>query len=259
MTNVVQLELLQFSLIYLLLFIILAIMKISKIDKTKLLLLASVKMTLQLMITGYILQYIFSSDNFWWIFLFLIATASFAVHRVISTNDFLNKKFKIIIGCCLSGFALLILLFFVSIVVGESVFNPRYMIPISGMLFGNAMTGLGLALRSFSQEIKAQKSKLYTLLNLGVEPSVILRPLVNNALDTALLPTLNSMLGMGIVSLPGMMTGQILSGTSPTIAILYQIAIMIAICTTVCLVVFSSLNLGYKTLYNEKKQFVFWE
>jgi len=83
-----------------------------------------------------------------------------------------------------------------------------------------------------------------------------LRPMVNRALEAALLPTLNSMLGMGIIFLPGMMTGQILSGTLPLTAILYQIAIMIAICTSVCLTVFFTLNLGYKTLYNERNQYI---
>jgi putative ABC transport system permease protein len=59
---------------------------------------------------------------------------------------------------------------------------------------------------------------------------------------------------MGIVALPGMMTGQILSGTLPTTAILYQIAIMIAICTVVCLSSFGALYFGHKTLYNERNQ-----
>ena len=73
-------------------------------------------------------------------------------------------------------------------------------------------------------------------------------------LETALLPTLNSMVGMGIVSLPGMMTGQILSGTMPTTAILYQIAVMIAICTVVTAASFGSLFLGLRTLYDPKNQ-----
>ncbi|WP_434297397.1 ABC transporter permease [Clostridium sporogenes] len=95
-----------------------------------------------------------------------------------------------------------------------------------------------------------------TLINLGIEPKDILRPFINNSLETALIPTLNSMLGMGIIFLPGMMTGQILSGTLPITAIMYQIAIMIAICTSVCATVFLSLNLGYKSLYNNRKQFL---
>jgi putative ABC transport system permease protein len=96
-----------------------------------------------------------------------------------------------------------------------------------------------------------------TLLNLGVKPRKILLPFSQNALETALLPTLNNMVGMGIISLPGMMTGQILSGTPPTTAILYQIAIMIAIATVVCLATFSALNLGIRTLYNDRNQIDF--
>ncbi|MCX7615761.1 MAG: ABC transporter permease, partial [Clostridiales bacterium] len=121
-------------------------------------------------------------------------------------------------------------------------------------VMGNAMTGTALGIKTFRESFSGQKSKMEALLNIGVNPSKILLPFVNQALETALVPTLNSMLGMGIVALPGMMTGQILSGTLPKTAILYQIAIMIAICTAVCLSVFGSLYLGYKTLYNKKKQ-----
>jgi len=118
------------------------------------------------------------------------------------------------------------------------------------------MTGVNIAIKTFMDAIDKEKSKINTLLNLGVEPKDILKPFANNALETALIPTLNSMLGMGIIFLPGMMTGQILSGTLPTTAIMYQIAIMIAICTSVCITVFLSLNLGYKSLYNNRKQFL---
>jgi len=120
---------------------------------------------------------------------------------------------------------------------------------------GNAMTGVNLALANFTENLKTRKQKMDALLNLGVHPRDILKPMAAGALETALIPTINSMLGMGIIFLPGMMTGQILSGTVPTTAILYQIAIMIAICTSVSLSVFCALTLGYRTLYNSKNQF----
>ena len=157
----------------------------------------------------------------------------------------------------MSGAGTLGVLFFVQIVVGTNFFIPQYTIPLSGMIFGNAMTGLTLALRTFSQDLKAQRNRIESLLYVGVSPQKILLPFVNNALETALLPTLNSMMGMGIISLPGMMTGQILSGTLPMTAILYQIAIMIAILTVVCLSVFSALYFGYHTLYNKQNQITF--
>ena len=125
------------------------------------------------------------------------------------------------------------------------------------MIIGNAMTGVKLGLKTFNESIKAQKNKINTLLNIGVTPQRIIIPFVNQSIETALVPTLNSMLGMGIISLPGMMTGQILSGTIPTTAILYQIAIIIAICTVTCLAVFCSLYFGSRTLYNKREQIVF--
>jgi len=179
---------------------------------------------------------------------------AFSVHRVLSKNKNINKQFKIAIFLSLAGSGLVILAFFVLAVVGESFFNPQYTIPLAGMIIGNSMTGVSLGMKTFTQDLQNQRNKVDSLLNLGVTPKKILIPFVNNALETALLPTMNNMLGMGIISLPGMMTGQILSGTKPTTAIMYQIAIMIAICTSVCLTVFCSLNFGYRTLYNKRNQ-----
>ena len=107
---------------------------------------------------------------------------------------------------------------------------------------------------TFRESLQGQKARVEALLGFGASPKAILQPLAKQALETALLPTLNSMVGMGIVSLPGMMTGQILSGTLPTTAILYQIAVMIAICTVVTAASFGSLFLGLRTLYDPKNQ-----
>ncbi len=256
MEGATTLSIAQFSLIYLLLLIVLFIMKRSKIDKTKLLIIASVRMTVQLVLIGFILQYIFANPNPLITTLFLAVMLSFSIHRVFSTRKDLNKKFKVIIAISLSISGLAVLMYFVGVVVGKNIFNPQYTIPLAGMIIGNAMTGLTIGLKTFMESIKLQRRKIDTLTNLGVSPKNILKPFVNNALEASLLPTLNSMLGMGIIFLPGMMTGQILAGTLPTTAIMYQIAIYIAICTSVCLSVFCSLNFGYRTLYNEKNQFI---
>ena len=122
---------------------------------------------------------------------------------------------------------------------------------------GNALTGVSLGLKSFWNGLEGQRARVEALLNIGATPEKVLFPFVCQALETALVPTLNSMLGMGIVVLPGMMTGQILSGTAPTTAILYQITIMVAICACVCLCCFCSLYFGYRTLWNAQKQVAF--
>ena len=254
MGDVASLGILQFGLVYLLLILILAVMKKSKMNQAKLLLLASMRMTVQLMLAGFILTYIFQNPYPVYTVLYFICMVAFAIHRVLSKNPQLNPKFQWAIGCSLAGSGVAIILFFILAVTRQSIFNPQYVIPISGMIIGNAMTGVNLGVKTFRETLDSEHNRIETLLNFGVTPQKILLPMVNQSLETALLPTMNSMLGMGIVSLPGMMTGQILSGTLPTTAILYQIAIMIAICTVVCLSVFGSLYFGYRTLYNKRNQ-----
>lgn len=257
MNDIVELSILQFSLIYLLLIIVLVIMKKSKIEHTKLLLVSTARMTVQLVLAGLVLTYIFENPHPIFVILYLAAMIIFSIHRVLSNHKELNKGFKLSIGLALAFSGIFILGYFVIVVVGENFFNPQYTIPLAGMIIGNAMTGVTLGLKSFEENLKSQRSRIEALLNLGVTPKEILLPFANNALETALLPTLNRMLGMGIISLPGMMTGQILSGTAPTTAILYQIAIMVAITVAVCLTVFLALNFGYKTLYNKRNQMTF--
>ena len=232
-------------------------MKKSKIEQTKLLLISTARMTVQLVLAGLILTYIFERPHPIFVILYLAAMIIFSIHRVLSNHKELNKGFKLSIGLALTFSGIFILAYFVIVIVGENFFNPQYTIPLAGMIIGNAMTGVTLGLKTFEENLKSQRSRIEALLNLGVTPKEILLPFANNALETALLPTLNRMLGMGIISLPGMMTGQILSGTSPTTAILYQIAIMVAITVAVCLTVFLALNFGYKTLYNKRNQMMF--
>ncbi|MEG2720615.1 MAG: ABC transporter permease, partial [Oscillospiraceae bacterium] len=118
MKEIVKLELWQFLLVYLLLIIVLAIMKKCKIKQTKLLLVASLRMTVQLVLAGLILTYIFENPHPAFTILYLIAMTVFAVHRVLSKNKGLNKKFKLAITFSLSLSGICIMAFFVTCVVG---------------------------------------------------------------------------------------------------------------------------------------------
>jgi len=252
--KIIALNIWQFALIYLLLIVVLIIMKKCHINQTKLLVVASVRMTVQLVIAGLVLTYIIKHPNPLFTVGYLLLMTGFAIFTVLTRNKGINRHFKVIVGASLASTGLIIVCFFITVVVGVNLFNPQYTIPISGMIIGNAMTGVGLGLRTFNDSIKAQRNRIESLVNIGASPQKILIPFVNQALETALLPTLNSMIGMGIISLPGMMTGQILSGTMPMTAILYQIAILIAISAVTCLAVFCSLYFGYRTLYNKRAQ-----
>ncbi|MCL2437383.1 MAG: ABC transporter permease, partial [Clostridiales bacterium] len=241
MNDIIAMNIKQFALIYLLLIVVLLVMKKCHVNQTKLLLVASFRMTVQLALAGLVLTYIFENPHPMFTVSYLLLMIGFAIYTVLSRNKGLNRRFQFAVGISLAGTGLCIVCFFIMVVVGVSLFNPQFTIPISAMIIGNAMTGVDLGLRTFNENIKSQKARIDSLLNIGATPQKILTPFVNRALETALLPTLNSMIGMGIVSLPGMMTGQMLAGTLPTIAILYQIAIIIAICTVTCLSVFGSL------------------
>jgi len=254
MDEIISLNIGQFALIYLLLLVVLFIMKKSKINQTKLLVVASLRMTVQLVLAGFILTFIFENPYPAFTVLYLAVMTAFAIYMVLHKNSSINKKFKWIVSLSLAVSGILIVCFFIMAVVGVSIFNPQYTIPISGMIIGNAMTGVSLGLKTFDESVKAQKNKIDALINIGATPQKILIPFVNQAIETALLPTLYSMVGMGVISLPGMMTGQILSGTLPMTAILYQISIIIAISAVTCLSVFCSLFFGYRTLYNAKNQ-----
>ena len=254
MSQIVKLEIGQFALIYLLLLAVLAVMKKCRVNEAKLLVVDSVRMTVQLTLAGWILTALFQHPHPVFTLLYLAMMVGFAIYRVLHRVPGLNRRFQWIVGASVALPGLCVLFFFVRVVVGESIFNPQYVIPIAGMVMGNTMTGAGLGLKTFCDSLSGQRSKLQALLAIGASPQKILFPFVSSALETALLPTLNSMLGMGIVSLPGMMTGQILSGTLPTTAILYQIAIMVAICTVVCLSCFGALYFGHRTLYNDRNQ-----
>ena len=228
MNGVAQIQLGSFLLVYVLLLVVLAVMKKCRINQTKLLVLASARMTLQLIAAGYALTFLFEHPHPLLTMGYLLILVFFTIYLVLSRNKRLNPRFRVIVSVSIASCGLGIIIFFVTCIVGQSVFDPQYLIPISGMLMGNALTGVSLGLKSFWNGLEGQRAR-----------------------------TLNSMLGMGIVVLPGMMTGQILSGTAPTTAILYQITIMVAICACVCLCCFCSLYFGYRTLWNAQKQVAF--
>ncbi len=257
MNSAVEISLFNFALVYLLLVGVALIMRKSKIEKTKLLMFASFRMSIQLVLAGYVLIYLIENPSPFLVIAYIFIMAIFALHRILSVNKGLHKKVKYILFISLFTSAFFILFFFIVLITRQSIFNPQYVIPISGMIFGNAMTAISLAMKTFTNTLQDNRLQMEVLLNQGASAKSILLPFANRALETALLPTINSMLGMGIVSLPGMMSGQILSGEPINSAILYQIAITICISAVVCLSVFLSLRFTYKTYYNKQNQFTF--
>ena len=244
----------QFAIVYVLLIVILAIMKKCNIDQSKLVIIASVRMTVQLALAGVILTYIFDHPHPIFTVIYLLVITGFGVHMNLSKHKDLNKKFKIIISFSLAITGMAVLAFYIIAVLGDNFFNPQLAIPLSGMIMGNAVSGVALGMKTFKENLRAKRNQIDTLINMGVTPQKTLLPLINQAIETATLPTIITMTSMGIIKLPGMMTGQMIAGAMPMTAILYQISVIIAIAAVTCLSVFCSLYFGYQTLWNERNQ-----
>ncbi|MDF2674425.1 MAG: iron export transporter permease subunit FetB [Clostridiales bacterium] len=258
MNGVVDLQIWQMVAAYVFVLILLIIVRIRGIRRETEILLATFRMTIQLILTGYALVYIFEKPNPIYTILIIIAMEIFAINNIIKRiKQKISTGLKKAIAISMICGNILSLFFFILIVVNVSPwYDPRYFIPIAGMLVGNSMTGISLGVTKLVDGIHMQKSLVEGALMLGATPKMASKKIVDNAFDSAILPTINSMVGMGIVFLPGMMTGQILSGTSPVTAIEYQIAIMLGILGSVALTVIIFVQLGYKTFFNKEDQLV---
>lgn len=256
MQGIIDLNAWQMASAYLFIIILLGIVKIKGIPREREILISTVRMTIQLILTGYVLAYIFDNSHPIYTIIIVIAMEVFAIFNIYKRSKTeLSAKLKRIIALSMVAGTLSSLVFFLFVVIGIAPwYEPRYFIPLGGMLVGNSMTGISLGVSRLVDGMNNQKQLVENALMLGATPKAASRQIINNAFDSAILPTINSMVGMGIVFLPGMMTGQILSGTAPTIAIEYQIAIMLGITGSVSLTVIMFLQLGYKTFFNNMSQ-----
>jgi putative ABC transport system permease protein len=173
---------------------------------------ALIRMLVQLLLVGYFLNTLFASNSIYitlTVLFFMLLFSSWIALDTVKQNriQFFNKAtFSILIA---SGFTLLVIV--LGVLQLDPWYQPRYIIPLGGMILANSMNTISLAAERFQAELKNNKDTLQAR---------------NIAFNAALIPTINTLFAVGLVSLPGMMTGQILSGTHPFIAARYQIMVM---------------------------------
>ncbi len=258
MNGIINLSIWQLILAFVFILIVLAITRIKGISREKEILISSLRMTIQLVLTGYVLVYVLDNPSPLLTTAMIILMECFAIYTVFKKfKQRLSNKLKTAIALSMVAGTLSCLLYFLFIVVRISPwYDPQYFIPIGGMLIGNSMIGISLGVNSLVEGMTSQRNLVEEALILGATPQAATKSIVNQTFDAAIMPTINSMLGMGIVFLPGMMTGQILSGTSPATAVTYQIAIMLGILGAVALSVFLLLEMGYRSFFNEECQLI---
>ncbi len=144
-------------------------------------------------------------------------------------------------------------LFALIIVIGnEPWYEPQYSIPLLGMLLGNTMTGIALALDRLTSSASEQRDVIEARLMLGYSHQEAIAGIRQQVFRTGLIPIINAMAAAGIVSLPGMMTGQILAGAPPVEAVKYQILIMFLISGGAGFGTLAALHFGVRRLFDER-------
>ncbi|WP_017325909.1 iron export ABC transporter permease subunit FetB [Synechococcus sp. PCC 7336] len=216
---------------------------------------ASVRMTVQLLLLGLALGAIFALDTPYPVLAVGLLMATLAG---ISAVNRTRRRFPgiywdslvSVIGSAgiVTGFMLL------GVIQVDPWFDPQYFVPLLGMVLGNTLNSISLALDRFMEGVASQRDLVEAKLALGATRWEAAHSLIRESLRTATIPLMNSMMVMGVVSLPGMMTGQILAGATPVDAVRYQIAIVFAIASATALGALGVTLLAYRSLLNDRHQ-----
>ena len=205
------------------------------------LLISAVRMVVQLGAVGFILKFVFEQGSG-------ALTALFATVMicVASWETFARQRYRIggswqhwglggaaLLFCGLTGTLYAVTL----IIASEPWWAPRTLLPILGMVLGNAMTGISLVLDTLTTATKRERTAIEARLALGATRLEAMHDVLSGALRTAMMPIINAMAAAGVVSLPGMMTGQILAGVDPVEAAKYQIMILCVLSGTTALAI----------------------
>lgn len=214
-------------------------------------LIATLRSIVQLLAVGYILKFVFDANSYMYIFLMV------ALMILVATFN-ARKKGEGIKGITWKIALTLVIIEIITqgVLLGFNIVpaTAQYIIPISGMLIGNSMVLSILFLNRFTAEITSHKDQMELILSLGGTPKQAVHRQLINAVKASMIPTIESQKTIGLVQLPGMMSGQIIGGADPIQAVQFQLLIIFALLTTATL---SSIMIGflsYPALFNERMQ-----
>ncbi|WP_280553309.1 iron export ABC transporter permease subunit FetB [Halomonas sp. 25-S5] len=196
------------------------------------LLIAAARTVIQLTLVGLVLEALFAAERLVWVALMALGMLLIAGREVMA-----RQKRRLLGGWAfgigtlamfLSSFTVTVLT--LTVIIGpEPWYRPQYAIPLLGMMLGNTMTGVALALDRLTDTAWRQRAVIENRLMLGQRWQEAVGDIRREAMRSGLMPMINAMAAAGVVSLPGMMTGQILAGSPPALAVKYQILVMFTI------------------------------
>jgi putative ABC transport system permease protein len=230
MTELIPLDLLDLALALALIGMAIALSRWQQVGLEGQLAIAAARTLLQLIVAGYALAFIFALDR---PIAVLIAILVMVTIAAIAAQNRISQKIKhlfpLVWGSLLASSALTLSYIIIAIVQPPVWYSPQYLIPLAGMVIGNAMDTATLAGERLVSTIDRSTLEIETHLSLGATPAQAVFRYRTEAIRAGLIPLINRMMMVGLVTLPGLLTGQVLAGADPLNAVLYQILILFAI------------------------------
>ena len=258
--GVIELSWWQLALALLLVLVVAAISLRERLGLERDLVIGAVRAIVQLYLVGLILATVFSAARWYWVLLILVVMAAIATHAAVSRLGKPLPGVYWIAATALTLSTAATLTYVIGVVIEPRPWwEPQYLVPIAGMILGNSMTSAALAGDRLQSDLFARRDEVEARLALGFSGPEAVQPLVRAALRAAMIPTVNGMMTVGVVQLPGMMTGQILAGASPLTAIRYQMVVvfMMAVATALGSLVFVRLAVGrYLTRAHQLRRYL---
>lgn len=194
--------------------------------------LAAVRTYIQLLALGLVLGWVFSASSAWVVVAILVVMTGVAASTVTRRAPDAPRGLFITVFCALLAVGSFITFTVTAVIIGvQPWYEPRYVIPIAGMVLGNSMNGIALALERTFADLDARADEVLAFTALGATPWEAAAPSVRTALRAGMIPGINSLSVAGIVFIPGMMACQVLAGADPMVAAPYQIVVMLMIST----------------------------
>ncbi len=209
----------------------------------------------QLFLMGYILVHVFQWRLGWLTLLLFCGMIAFAAQIVSGrVRDRGIPVFWPVLFSMLVSYVLISYLVAGVVVQARPWWEPRIFLPLGGMVVGNSMNAMALSIERLFSEVKTRREEVEMLLSLGAEPGEATADMFRAAVRAGMIPSINSLMGVGLVFLPGMMTGQILGGADPLTAIKYQIVVMTMIVGATALGSVMAVGLARRRLFNRRMQ-----
>lgn len=211
----------------------------------------------QLFLVGYVLKFIFQINNPYLVLLLFVWMVFWAAHAI--RGRVAEKQVAIFVPTFLSmvaSYTTVAITVTAVIIQVDPWYDPQYFIPLGGMIAGNSMNAITIALERFFTELRRERARIELALSLGATFQEATADILRNCIRAGMIPSINALMTVGLVSLPGMMTGQILAGADPLTSVKYQIVVMLMLVASTAIGAFIVVHVVRRLCFNKAQQMI---